>query len=92
MTAAWSIAYGHEEAHASALKLGIATLPVGFLASVCELCGGTGNRRQMFTAGCGSGYYHAMRGCDYCDGTGLLQGTVPAPASVRAQVLTAAGV
>lgn len=89
MPAAWSIAYGREQEHAAELKAGLARLPSEFIARICILCGGAGQRRQMFTAGCGGGYYHAMSGCDYCDGTGLLQGSEPAPASVREQVLQA---
>jgi DnaJ-class molecular chaperone len=65
-------------------------MPVGFVAAVCDACHGRGERKQMFTAGCGGGYYGTMSGCDYCDGTGLLQAGKPAPASVREQVLNAA--
>ena len=90
----YSIAYGREEEHAAELRAGIAKMVEGFTAYVCEMCEGRGERREMFTAGCGGGYFRAMTGCDYCDGTGLCQGAFrlhsPAPASVREQVLTAA--
>lgn len=64
----------------------------GFSAYVCELCGGTGQRKQMYTAGCGGGYYHSMGDCEYCY-AGLCQGSGfinPAAPSVLYQVLVAA--
>lgn len=88
MPAAWSIAYGREDEHAAELKRGLEQLP-DFAAAICFACDGKGQYRQTFTAGCGRGYYKTMSGCDYCDGTGLLQGSKPAPASVREQVLVA---
>lgn len=90
MVAAWSIAYGHEAEHARQLQAGLAKLPYNFVAEICDTCKGRGEYEQTFTAGCGGGYYHSHSGCDYCDGTGLLQNHKPAPASVRAQVLNAA--
>jgi hypothetical protein len=90
MTAAWSIAHGREAEHAAELKRGLSLMPKSFLAEICCLCDGHGARRQMFTAGCGGGYYRADSGCDFCDGSGLRQGNHPAAASVREQVLTAA--
>jgi DnaJ-class molecular chaperone len=89
MSSAWSIAYGREAEHAVRLKQGLAALPRGFVAEICWACHGRGEREQTFTAGCGGGYYKIHAGCDYCDGTGLLQGDKPAPASVREQVLNA---
>lgn len=88
--AAWSIAYGREKEHAAELKTGLAKMPAGFMADICPSCDGEGQRMDTYTAGCGGGYYRAMGGCDYCDGTGLLQAYKPAPKSVREQVLTAA--
>ena len=87
---AFSIAYGNTKKHADALRAGLQKLPVGFIAQVCPICAGHGEYRQTYTAGCGGGYHHLMGGCDYCDGTGLLQGNKPAPSSVREQVLVAA--
>lgn len=87
---AFSIARGCEVEHAAALKRGIEALPHEFAASVCSTCKGRGSYEQTYTAGCGGGYYRSQGGCDYCDGTGLIQGTKPAPASVRNQVLCAA--
>lgn len=87
---AFSIAYGREAEHAEALKRGLKALPTEFTASICGICKGEGRYPQMFTAGCGGGYYRANARCDYCDGTGLTQGNKPAPASVREQVLHAA--
>lgn len=87
---AYSIAHGRSEDHAIELKGGIAKLPTGFAASVCEICDGRGEYKQTYTHGCGRGYYSSMGSCDYCDGTGLLQGSRPAPDSVREQVLNAA--
>lgn len=89
MVAAWSIAYGREKEHAAELKRGLAKMPSDFIASICGLCDGEGQYRQTFTAGCGGGYHQSMSGCDFCDGTGLLQCSQPAPASVREQVLHA---
>jgi hypothetical protein len=87
---AWSIAYGHEKEHAADLRAGLKVLPEGFCARICPLCDGEGQRQQTYTRGCGMGYSTMVGGCDYCDGTGLLQGTEPAPSSVRVQVLEAA--
>ncbi|KRB22716.1 hypothetical protein ASE05_16170 [Mesorhizobium sp. Root172] len=89
MSAAWSIAYGREEEHAAELRAGLAKMQEGFLARICDLCNGEGQRNQMYTAGCGGGYFRSMGGCDYCDGRGLLQGSRPAPASVVEQVANA---
>lgn len=90
MTAAYSIAYGREAEHAAELKAGMARLPSGFIAEICWGCDGRGEREEMFTHGCGGGYYRSRTGCDYCDGTGLQQAGKPAPASVREQVINAA--
>lgn len=87
---AFSIAYGREAKHADELKRGLERLPYNFVARVCPSCEGEGRRDQTYTAGCGGGYFSMKGGCDWCDGTGLLQGTKAAPASVRNQVLCAA--
>lgn len=87
---AYSIAHGDTKAHAARLRVGLATLPQGFAACICEICDGRGEYEQTYTHGCGRGYYRAVGGCDYCDGTGLLQGQKAAPDSVRMQVLNAA--
>ena len=92
--AAYSIAYGREAEHAAELRAGLGQMVDGFSAYLCEMCQGEGQRREMFNAGCGGGYFRSMTGCDYCGATGLCQGDSslynPAPASVREQVLTAA--
>lgn len=77
------------EEHAEGLKRGLACLPPDFAARICGVCDGRGEYRQIYTAGCGGGYFKSMGACDYCDGTGLMQGRAPAPASVREQVLNA---
>lgn len=87
--ASWSIAYGREAEHAEALKRGLAALPHNFVAELCDVCKGRGEYEQTFTNGCGMGYSRMRSGCDYCDGTGMLQGGKAAPASVREQVLNA---
>jgi DnaJ-class molecular chaperone len=89
MVAAWSIAHGNEKEHAESLTRGLARLPHDFMARVCPLCEGEGRRRQRYCDG-PNGAFTMMGGCDYCDGTGLLQGNSPAPSSVRSQVLAAA--
>jgi DnaJ-class molecular chaperone len=89
MMAAFSIAYGRTKEHADALKLGLSKMPPDFCAIICQVCDGEGQYRQTYCDG-PNGYFKTMGGCDYCDGTGLLQGRKPAPASVRAQVLTQA--
>lgn len=86
----YSIAWGRTEEHAAALKRGLERLPEGFRAKVCFACEGHGECEQLYTAGCGGGYYRSKGRCDWCAGTGLLQGTAAAPASVREQVLFAA--
>ncbi|RWO20711.1 hypothetical protein [Mesorhizobium sp.] len=86
MSAAWSIAYGREKEHAAELRAGLQRMQTGFLAEICGLCHGEGQYEQMYTAGCGGGYFRSMGGCDYCDGTGLRQGGKPAPRSVVEQV------
>lgn len=32
----------------------------------CPACGGDGEYEQMYTAGCGGGYYKSVGPCDYC--------------------------
>ncbi len=72
---------------------------------VCPLCDGTGKTRQMFTAGCGGGYYHSMSRCEMCGkgmkdsaayydrGMGFIykDSGVPVGASVIAQIETLNG-
>ncbi|TIU88831.1 MAG: hypothetical protein E5W06_00240 [Mesorhizobium sp.] len=89
MSAAWSIAYGREKEHAAELRAGLRQMQAGFLAELCGLCSGEGQYEQMYTAGCGGGYFRSMGGCDYCNGTGLRQGAGPAPISVVEQVTNA---
>jgi DnaJ-class molecular chaperone len=86
----YSIAYGRTREHAEELRSGLATLSTGFLARICPLCDGEGQRRQHYNIGCGQGMTTMVGRCDYCDGTGLMQGSKPAPVSVREQVLNAA--
>ena len=90
MTRPFSIAYGHTAEHAAQLVRGLECLPANFIAAVCDICKGHGEYKQTYTAGCGMGSYRSTGGCDYCDGTGLLQGSKPAPDSVRNQVIEAA--
>lgn len=87
--AAFSIAHGRTAEHAAQLRRGLAQLGPGFCAELCGVCLGEGEYRQRFTAGCGGGSFLSMSGCDYCDGTGLMQGRSFAPVSVREQVLRA---
>ena len=88
---AYSIAYGREKEHAAELAAGLSAMTPEFSAEICFWCSGEGQSRQMFTAGCGGGYYHAMSGCDHCAGTGLVDKLArrAASASVREQVLVA---
>lgn len=72
-------------------KRGLAKLGPEFRARICYFCDGAGAYEQTYTAGCGMGYYRSRGRCDHCAGTGLIQGSQPAPASVRAQVINAAG-
>lgn len=37
---------------------------------VCGVCEGKGEYKQMYTAGCGGGYYHSMGPCDTCQQEG----------------------
>lgn len=32
----------------------------------CDMCHGTGEYEQTYTAGCGGGYYRSMGPCEYC--------------------------
>jgi len=75
--------------HVKALMRGLDHMPDYFLADMCWGCAGTTRRRQMFTHGCGGGYYHSMDDCDICGGEGLLMGSRPVPTSVTEQVLVA---
>jgi hypothetical protein len=87
---AFSRFYGRTGEHAAELKLGLSRLPSDFTATICGICEGRGEYRQLYNAGCGGGLYHSTGGCDYCDGFGLVQGHRPAPSSVVRQVITAA--
>jgi hypothetical protein len=71
--------------HALALRHGLALLGPGFVCSLCWRCKG----RCIDPSG------HGEYACDYCNGTGLLQGDdnirlMPAFDSQRNQVLVAA--
>lgn len=85
----FSIAYGQTAEHAETLTKGLARLGPNFLATICPICKGFGECQQRYTAGCGSGSYTTVGGCDYCGATGPLQGNREAPDSVREQVLIA---
>lgn len=76
------------EDHANRLRRGLKRLPE-MVATICDLCEGRGEREQRYTIGCGFGLCHAIGVCDYCNGSGLLQGNEPAPDSVLNQVLVA---
>jgi len=64
----------------------------------CPCCDGKGEYKQMYTAGCGGGYYRSMGPCDMCrddhPGAGIWQGTgfvyknslKPVPRSVVEQI------
>lgn len=86
-----SIPYGQNEEHAAKLERGLKNLPSDFVAQLCYVCRGQGQYKQMYTAGCGGGYYSSMGECEYCERTGLLIENKPAPVSVMYQVLNAAG-
>lgn len=77
---------GIDPAH---LKADLERLGPGFRARLCGVCGGAGEHEQLWTAGCGMGYYRAMGDCDHCGGTGLMSGRERAPASVVCQVVEA---
>lgn len=77
---------GIDPAH---LKAGLQRLGPGFLGRLCGVCDGAGEYEQLWTAGCGMGYYRAMGDCDHCGGTGLMLGNARAPASVICQVVEA---
>lgn len=32
----------------------------------CDMCHGTGEYEQTYTAGCGGGYYRSLGPCEYC--------------------------
>lgn len=85
----YHIVYGSEKEHAANLHAGLMLLGPDFYAKVCPICQGEGQHEQLYTAGCGGGYFKSMGGCDYCEGHGLLQGTKPAPSSVVVQVVNA---
>jgi hypothetical protein len=71
------------------LKAGMARLGPSFRARICWACDGEGRYEQMYTAGCGQGYFRSLGDCDHCAGCGLVQGNAPAPKSIVAQVVQA---
>lgn len=81
--------YDDPKGHAARLIRGLAALGPNFLASLCVLCKGEGQRQQMYNPGHGGRLYPSMGKCDYCDGLGLTQNGKPAPLSVMHQVLNA---
>jgi hypothetical protein len=70
------------------LEKGLSFLP-NLLARICPVCNGHGEYEQTYNAGCGMGLYQVTGPCSYCEGGGLLQGNLPAPSSVRNQVIVA---
>ena len=36
------------------------------LVEKCPMCGGKGEYKQTYTAGCGGGYYKSVGPCDFC--------------------------
>lgn len=87
MSTAYSIAHGREAEHSAEIKAGLEHMIEGFMARVCGICDGQGAYEQTYTAGCGGGYFKMSGGCDYCAGTGMRQGSDPAPQSVVDQVV-----
>lgn len=85
----YSIAYGKTDEHSKQLEVGLKKLGPDFIAEICPVCMGHGQHEQTYTLGCDLGYIKMMGVCDWCNGTGLLQGTVEAPLSVVNQVLNA---
>ena len=79
-----------EQGQAEIIHRGLACMPANFVARLCPVCKGSGRYEQMFTAGCGGGYYRSNSYCDYCEGEGLLVVDKPAPMSVVNQVRVAA--
>lgn len=63
---------------------------------ICPACDGKGEYNQMYTAGCGGGYYHSTGPCDLCkpQGSGRWKGQgyvykatlLPVPDSVLIQM------
>ena len=86
------VPFGEEDEHARKLVRGLALMPSNFVAELCIRCRGRTQHRQMYTAGCGGGYFHSMGECEACDGTGLTVCYTPAPESVLNQVLEASSV
>lgn len=73
------------------------------LVRVCPLCGGAGEREQLYNAGCGMGCFRSLGPCEMCTepgqgwrgrGVGMVyRGTGrPVPESVVNQVLVMNGV
>lgn len=83
------IPFRENESHAAQLTRGLAKMPAGFIAQLCEICDGRGEYKQTYTLGCGGGTHRSLGDCDYCGSAGLMQGRKPAPASVVNQVLVA---
>lgn len=67
--------------HARQLEQGLARLGSGFRATICPSCCGTGSPKWQQSP---------FKACPLCTASGLLQGSIEAPPSVVAQVLSAA--
>lgn len=54
----------------------------------CFWCDGEGRRKQMYTVGCGGGYYNSVGRCDHCKGAGYVYKSTETavPDSVLAQM------
>jgi DnaJ-class molecular chaperone len=76
--------------YAQCLKRGLAALLANFTAVICDVCHGRGEYQQTYVAGCGDDCFKALGVCEYCSGTGLLQGRKPASGSVAFQVINVA--
>lgn len=60
------------------------------LVRLCGSCGGAGQYKQTYTAGCGGGSYQSMGPCDRCKSVGLRYHTGgDVPISVIAQIINA---
>lgn len=68
------------------LEISLAKMPENFIAELCGICNGAGEYKQMYTAGCGGGYYHSVGMCDHCEGEGLTVNGEVASESVINQV------
>lgn len=59
------------------------------LVRLCGCCDGRGEYEQMYTAGCGGGYYRSMGPCGWCKEQGFVYKATsdPVPSSVRVQIM-----